>query len=202
MKLKNVEFQGGKLSRNYTIELPNGKEVVVNKWAEDFEDGYHDADISIQKGEKELNEWINEKGVDIAEERQEDFDYFINELNVWDKGEVKTSFVITSLHRDDLESRGFITDDVTDEQMERLAGKMGDAHCDGGYWIDLDILAEDLEIPKRTQLEMDRKLAKSMLENKFECPHCLHQFTEKQIMYNLSDADDNQKCPKCNNLIT
>ena len=206
MKIKKVELFGGKMSRNYTIELPNGKEVIVNKWNEEWlEDGYFDADISIQKGEKELNEWINEKGDEFCDQRQDDFDDFMNDINVWDKEDKKpkTSFKITALHRDDLESRGFITDDVSDEVMERLASKMGDAHCDGSYWIDRDILAEEVfEIPKRTQEQMDRKLAKEMLKNKFKCEECGHLFTEEQIMYYVSDADDNQNCPKCNYLIT
>lgn len=32
--------------------------------------------------------------------------------------------------------------------LARIASKMGDAYCDGGYWIDLDILAESNGVKK------------------------------------------------------
>jgi len=61
----------------------------------------------------------------------------------------KGSFPITSVSREDLESKGFDTSKVDDSTMERLASKMGDAYCENGFWIDLPIIAEYLEIPKR-----------------------------------------------------
>ena len=62
---------------------------------------------------------------------------------ITDKG-----FQITSVAREDLESRGFDTSKVEDGTMERLASKMADAYCEQSFWIDLDIIAEHLEIPK------------------------------------------------------
>lgn len=58
-------------------------------------------------------------------------------------------FPITRVSRDDLKAKGFWTNNVDDATMERLASKMGDAYLDNGYWIDLEIIAEHLDIPKR-----------------------------------------------------
>ena len=57
-------------------------------------------------------------------------------------------FPITSVCRDDLESIGFDTKNVDDGTMSELASKMADAYCDQDFWIDLEILAEDLEIKR------------------------------------------------------
>ena len=62
-------------------------------------------------------------------------------------------FQITSVHRNDLEEIGFATDSVSDESMNQLASKLADAYCDQGFWIDLEIIAEDLGIPKRRSLK-------------------------------------------------
>ena len=57
-------------------------------------------------------------------------------------------FSITSVSRDDLESIGFDTKNVDDGTMSELASKMADAYCDNGFWIELEILADDLKIKK------------------------------------------------------
>jgi len=58
-------------------------------------------------------------------------------------------FPITSVCRADLEGIGFDTKNVDDSTMSRLASKMANAYCENSYWIDLEILAEDLDIKKR-----------------------------------------------------
>ena len=55
-------------------------------------------------------------------------------------------FQITSVSRNDLEEVGFDTKNVDDSTMIELASKMADAYCDMGFWEDLEILAEDLNI--------------------------------------------------------
>lgn len=57
-------------------------------------------------------------------------------------------FPITSVCRADLEGVGFNTKDVDDSTMIELASKMADAYCDQDFWIDLEILADDLKIKK------------------------------------------------------
>ncbi len=80
-------------------------------------------------------------------------------------------FPVTHVSRDDLQGRGFDVTDVDDYTMERIAGKMGSAYCDNGYWIDIDIIAEDV-VPK------------------YKCPKCWGDAGE---FY-----DDQCHCGRCN----
>jgi len=57
-------------------------------------------------------------------------------------------FSITSVCRADLDGQGFDTSKVDDGTMEHLASKMADAYTENVFWIDLEILAENLNIPK------------------------------------------------------
>lgn len=54
-------------------------------------------------------------------------------------------FSITSVCRADLldmfEEKDVLK--IDDHDMEYLASKMADAYCDNGFWIDLEIIAED-----------------------------------------------------------
>jgi hypothetical protein len=61
-------------------------------------------------------------------------------------------FKITSVARADLDEIGYDTGKVDDDVMERLASKLADAYCDNGFWIDLPILADFLEIPKKKKI--------------------------------------------------
>ena len=64
--------------------------------------------------------------------------------------EMSKEFEITSVTREDLESRGFDTTNITDAQMEELARKMCDDYLEQMFWISLDTIAEDIiGIPKR-----------------------------------------------------
>ena len=58
-------------------------------------------------------------------------------------------FPITSVHRDDLEGLGYDTSNVDDGTMQELASKMADAYLDQVFWIDLPIIADELELPKK-----------------------------------------------------
>ncbi len=60
-------------------------------------------------------------------------------------------FPITSVHRGDLEAQGFDATNVDDATMFELADKMTDAYLDSAFWIDLEIIAEWLGIPKRAE---------------------------------------------------
>lgn len=57
-------------------------------------------------------------------------------------------FEITEIHRDDLADRGFDTDQITDEQMSRLADKMGDDYCEQLFWSSMEILADAMNFPR------------------------------------------------------
>ena len=58
--------------------------------------------------------------------------------------EMSKEVEITSVTREDLESRGFDTTNITDEQMKELARKMCDDYLEQMFWISLDIIAEDI----------------------------------------------------------
>ncbi len=58
-------------------------------------------------------------------------------------------FEIASVSREDLEAKGYDTSNVTDAQMRQVARRLGDAYVENGFWIDLEIIADHLEIPKK-----------------------------------------------------
>ena len=58
-------------------------------------------------------------------------------------------FPITSVDRGDLEAAGFDATSVDDSTMLDLARKMADAYVENAFWIDLEIIAEAIGIPKR-----------------------------------------------------
>jgi len=60
-------------------------------------------------------------------------------------------FPITTVHRADLEQAGFDAGKVDDGTMIELADKMADAYLDSAFWIDIEIIADALEIPRRKQ---------------------------------------------------
>jgi hypothetical protein len=57
-------------------------------------------------------------------------------------------FPITSVARGDLESQGFDASNVTDDQMAEIADHMQDAYCDDAFWVELDVIADDMGIPR------------------------------------------------------
>jgi hypothetical protein len=60
-------------------------------------------------------------------------------------------FPITSVARDDLASTGFETSTVTDEQMAEIADHMQEAYCDDAFWVELDVIANDIGIPRKEE---------------------------------------------------
>jgi hypothetical protein len=58
-------------------------------------------------------------------------------------------FHITGVHRNDLEDAEFDVSNVTDAQMEELAGKMANDYCEQLFWSSMSIIAEECAgIPK------------------------------------------------------
>lgn len=64
-------------------------------------------------------------------------------------------FYITSVHRDDLEGRGFDTSDVSDSDMRQLANKMSDDYCTQMFYESMESIAEIMGIPKREEDECE-----------------------------------------------
>lgn len=90
MKITSVDFQSGRISKNYTIELPNGDEVIVNKWAIDSENGDCDSDVDVIDGKEDLEKWLNRDGEEKYDDYLDEWDSFLNEISVWDKSETLT----------------------------------------------------------------------------------------------------------------
>lgn len=61
----------------------------------------------------------------------------------------KDYFVVTRVHREDLEAAGFDASKVTDENMEQIAIDMHNAHMSEIFWESLKTAAECLNIPKK-----------------------------------------------------
>src|SRR5882724_8457795 len=53
-------------------------------------------------------------------------------------------FPITSVARGDLESQCFGASHITDDQMAEIADHMQDAYCDDAFWVELDVIANDM----------------------------------------------------------
>ena len=64
-------------------------------------------------------------------------------------------FPITSVAREDLETQGFDMSNITDEQMAAIADHMADAYCDGPFWVELEVIAEDMGIPLKEEDECE-----------------------------------------------
>jgi len=62
-------------------------------------------------------------------------------------------FKIVSVHRNDLERIRYDTTNVDDATMRQLANKMADAYCEICFWIDLEIIADSVGIPKKKNQE-------------------------------------------------
>lgn len=62
---------------------------------------------------------------------------------------MKEYFEVVSVSRADLDHKGFDTTNITDDDMERLAKKIGNAYLDDGFWTDLVIIAEYMDIPRK-----------------------------------------------------
>lgn len=58
-------------------------------------------------------------------------------------------FPIISICREDLESEGFDASMVKDDTMKQIASKMADAYLNSGFWIDVVIIAEHYNVPRK-----------------------------------------------------
>lgn len=58
-------------------------------------------------------------------------------------------FLVTSVAREDFESKGYDASGLTNEQMENIAGHLGEAYCEyGGFWENIDYWAEEYNLPR------------------------------------------------------
>lgn len=57
-------------------------------------------------------------------------------------------FLITTVHREQLKEKGFIVEEISDEQMEDLAQKMKRDYHDQLFWDSMEIIAENMDLPR------------------------------------------------------
>lgn len=103
--------------------------------------------------ESEVNAEHEDEAIALAlDELHLSNDSLDNHIKVEEEGK-QEFFAITSVARADLEGQGFDTSGVGDDTMKHLASKMADAFLEGDYWIALETIAENLEIPKKKENE-------------------------------------------------
>jgi len=95
---------------------------------------------------------------------------------------------------------GYLNNIEAKNKEEAIEKAEAGYHNGDVFWGDEDLEIE--EVKEIKQKKIDNKLIKMMLKNKFKCPECNHLFSKEEIVYYISDASDNQNCPKCKGLIT
>ena len=61
--------------------------------------------------------------------------------------EKKDYFVVTRIHREDLEAIGYDTSNVSDETMQQIAKEMHEAYMNDAFWYSLGASAQSHNIP-------------------------------------------------------
>lgn len=91
-------------------------------------------------------------------------------------------FPVSSVCRDDLESKGFDVSDVTDSQMSELAAKLGDDYCEQLFWTSMEIIAEDrLKIPREICPKCGKKACMyTPSEQIFHCNSCANTWGKEE----------------------
>lgn len=59
-------------------------------------------------------------------------------------GERKETFKCVALSRADFEDRGFDTSNISDEQMEHIASKIGETLVENLYWECIDVWGKNM----------------------------------------------------------
>ena len=95
---------------------------------------------AVDEDHAQLKFWqgIEEENTTPENEMSENIQIYLSE---------NEDYPITSVCREDLKEN-FDIKNIDESTMKKLASKMADAYCDDGFWIDLEIIAEHLGIPK------------------------------------------------------
>ena len=114
-----------------------------------------------------LREYFNNLPEPTEEEKQ-----FIRELNAG-------YFPITSVHRDDLEGKGFDVKKISDDDMQNLAEKMANDYYEQLFWLSMEIIAgEILGFPKVKTKDIicpkcnSENIRYDIHESRFHCDKC------------------------------
>lgn len=106
-------------------------------------------------------------------------------------------FPITSVHRDDLASKGFDVRKISDGDMRELAKKMANDYCEQLFWDSMEIIAEDcLEFSKfpKCPLCNEKYTTFDSQNNIYCCESCGQKWNED--LYVLTQFPDDTSCFK------
>ena len=137
-----------------------------------------------------LREYFNNLPEPTEEEKQ-----FIRELNAGD-------FPITSVHRDDLEGKGFDVKKISDDDMQNLAEKMANDYYEQLFWLSMEIIAgEILGFPKVKTKDIicpkcnSENIRYDIHESRFHCDKCSQAWDDK--LYGGYSLPRTRKAPRC-----
>ncbi len=94
-------------------------------------------------------------------------------------------FPITTVHRADLEAKGFDISKITDDQMEELAKRMANDYCEQLFWDSMTIIAEIMGLPKKREIPDDD------IYVLVEFPEDASTFEEENIGFPSWSSEDN-----------
>ena len=121
-----------------------------------------------------LREYFNNLPEPTEEEKQ-----FIRKLNAG-------YFPITSVHRDDLEGKGFDVKKISDDDMQNLAKKMANDYYEQLFWLSMEIIAgEILGFPKVKIKDIicpkcnSENIRYDIHESRFHCDKCFQAWDDK-----------------------
>lgn len=93
-------------------------------------------------------------------------------------------FPITSVHRNDLEAKGFDIKKISDDDMEQLAEKMANDYCEQLFWDSMEIIASDiLDFPKAKDSSCPKcnssHIRLDPSDGQFHCNYCGQTWSDK-----------------------
>lgn len=93
-------------------------------------------------------------------------------------------FPITSVHRDDLEAKGYDIKKIDDGQMMELAARMSNDYMEQLYWDSMDVIAgEILDFPKSRDVSCPKcgseNIRFDIHNSMFHCETCLQAWDDK-----------------------
>lgn len=85
-------------------------------------------------------------------------------------------FPVATLHRNELEEKGFIGVEISDEQMEDLARKMEKDYHDRLFWDSMEIIAENMDLPRHPRCPSCGYGSVRLHGEQYRCDRCGEQW--------------------------
>lgn len=85
-------------------------------------------------------------------------------------------FPVATLHRDKLEEKGFIGEEISDDQMEDLARKMERDYRDQLFWDSMEAIAENMDLPRHPRCPSCGYGSVKLYGKQYRCDQCGEQW--------------------------